>query len=212
MSDPDRRASHDVDFEDVETRLGAILAQRTRRSLGDLDDRRPLHPSEPLTPAAVAVLLERATGYNIILTKRTDEVEHHKGEISLAGGAADPEDGDSIATALRETHEEIGIAPSQVRVLGTLDELITVTGFRVTPVVCVVDAGLAYRLHAPEVERILKVPLQVLRTPDAWFVDVRSWRGKTYRLRSCRFGDDIIWGATSRILQNLLHVVPADVL
>ncbi len=192
--------------------MRALLAQRRRVRLGDLDDRRAVQAADSLTQAAVAVLLERAPGYNVILTKRTDDVEHHKGEISLAGGAADPEDADSVATALRETHEEIGVAPDHVSVLGKLDELVTVTGFRVTPVVCAVDAGLDLQLHDAEVERVLKVPLQVLRTPESWFTDVREWRGKTYRLRSCRFGDDIIWGATSRILQNFLQVVPPELL
>ncbi len=86
------------------------------------------------------------------------------------------------------------------------------TSFRVTPVVCVVDANLEYELHAPEVERILKVPMHVLREPSSWFEDVRTWRGRRYRLQSCRYGGDVIWGATSRILQNFLHVVPSDVL
>ena len=192
--------------------MRALLAQRSRVRLSDLDERRSAVASDALKPAAVAVLLERTPGYRVILTKRTDDVEHHKGEISLAGGAADPGDVDSEATALRETHEEIGVAPGQVSVLGKLDELVTVTGFRVTPVVCAVDAGLDFQLHAAEVERVLRVPLQVLRTPESWFTDVREWRGKTYRLRSCRFGDDIIWGATSRILQNFLQVVPPELL
>ena len=201
-----------TDFKRVEERLRERLAQRPRARLGDLEERRPLSDSESLMPAAVAVLLERVPGYNMILTKRTESLEHHKGEISLAGGARDPEDADLTATALREAQEEIGLDPDKVTVLGVLDELVTVTRFRVTPVVCAVDAGLEYRLHAPEVERLLKIPMRVLRAPSYWFDDVRTWRGKTYRLRSCRYGDDIVWGATSRILQNFLKIADSEVL
>lgn len=214
MSDSGRPANLRTDFHDVESRVREILRQRRRGRIGDLDpDPRRAQPDEhPLVGAAVAVLLERAPGYNVVLTKRTDRVEHHKGEISCAGGARDANDRDLVATALRETHEEIGIEPADISVLGALDELVTVTQFCVTPIVCAVDAGLQYRPHAPEVERILKVPVRVLRDPGAWFEDERTWRGRRYRLRSCRYGDDIVWGATSRILQNFLAVIPAEVL
>jgi 8-oxo-dGTP pyrophosphatase MutT (NUDIX family) len=214
VSEPGRRTELRTDFQNVESRVREILAQRRRGRLGDLDPdpRRSQPDADQLVGAAVAVLLERAPGYNVVLTQRTECVEHHKGEISLAGGAQDPDDGDVVATALRETYEEIGIEPQHVSVLGSLDELVTVTRFRVTPVVCAVDAGLEYRPHAPEVERILRIPVHVLRSPGSWFEDVRTWRGKTYRLRSCRYGTDIVWGATSRILQNLLDTIPADVL
>ena len=212
MSDPGRRSELRTDFSAVEARVRAILQRRQRVWLGDLEPRQSSQASERLVPAAVAVLLERTPGYNVVLTKRTDSVEHHKGEISLAGGAQDPEDDDVVATALRETHEEIGVHPSHVSVLGSLDGLVTVTGFRVEPVVCAVDAGLEYRPQAREVERILSIPIHVLRAPESWFEDERTWRGKTYRLRSCRHGNDVVWGATSRILQNLLDAIPPDIL
>ena len=195
----------------VEERLRRVLAEREPARLGDLDPR-VAKAAGSLRPAAVALLLERTPGYSVILTKRTQLVEHHKGEISLAGGMRDAVDADLEATALRELHEEIGVLPEAVTVLGRLDEVATVTGFLVTPVVCVVEPEQRLQLHAAEVERVLHVPLAVLRDPTAWFDDFRTWRGETYRLRSCRFGDDVIWGATSRILQHFLAVVPADVL
>jgi 8-oxo-dGTP pyrophosphatase MutT (NUDIX family) len=161
-------------------------------------------------PAAVLILLERGTaGYRVVFTKRTQHVETHKGEVSFAGGMRDPGDPDARATALREAHEEIGVDPADVTVLGQLGELVTVTGFLVTLVVGVVDADYAYRLNPTEVERVLLVPMSHLRNTDSWFEDVRTWRGETHHLRSCRFGDDIIWGATSRMLQSFLATVPA---
>ena len=202
----------DPGFAHIEARIGAILAGRVPGRLGDLDPQRARLHDPDLVRAAVALLLERVPGYNVVLTKRTQDVEHHKGEISLAGGMQDPTDSDLVATALRELHEEIGIDPGTVRVLGRLDDLATVTGFLVTPIVAAIDAGHAFRPHQAEVERVLRVPLAVLRDPTHWFDDIRSWRGRTYALRSCRYGPDVIWGATSRILQHFLAVIPPQVL
>ncbi len=198
-------------FANAEARVLDLLRTRVPRRLGDLDAR-VVDQSGALRPAAVAVLLERIEGYGVILTKRSREVEHHKGEISLAGGMRDVADASLEATALRELHEEIGVPPAAVRVLGRLDDIATVTGFLVTPIVCAIDAGQPLRPHTGEVERVLHVPMQVLRDPAAWFDDIRTWRGDIYHLRSCRFGDDVIWGATSRILQHFLAVIPPDVL
>jgi 8-oxo-dGTP pyrophosphatase MutT (NUDIX family) len=177
-----------------------------------MDPRRPRPRAGELVPAAVALLLERTPGYRVVLTKRTERVEHHKGEISLAGGIQDPGDVDLVATALREVQEEIAIDPEHVTVLGRLDDLVTVTGFVVTPIVAAIDSEEPMRPHESEVERILRVPLAILRDPDSWFEDIRTWRGETYRLRSCRYVDDVIWGATSRILQHFLNVIPPEVL
>jgi 8-oxo-dGTP pyrophosphatase MutT (NUDIX family) len=195
-----------------EAALAALLAGRRRGLQGDLDPRIVVPPPVDLIPASVLLLLERGAGYSMIFTKRTDTVDHHKGEVSFAGGSRDPEDADARATALREAWEELGVDPATVTVLGELDELVTVTRFLVTPVVGIMDAGAPLAPNPAEVERVLRVPMTHLRDAGMWFDDVRTWRGETHRLRSCRFGDDVIWGATSRILQNFLAVVPPGLL
>jgi 8-oxo-dGTP pyrophosphatase MutT (NUDIX family) len=206
------RTSGPLPFDAVEARLRERLAARPRGALGDLEARRPLVPPQDLVPAAVLVLLERVPGYSMVFTKRTTQVDHHKGEVSFAGGMRDPGDADPRATALREAHEEIGVEPRAVTILGELDRLVTVTGFEVTPVVAAVDAGIELRANPAEVEKVLRVPLHHLRDAGQWFEEERWWRGEAYRLRSCRFEDCVIWGATSRILQNFLEVVPAALL
>ncbi len=201
-----------ADHAAVEARVRDALARRSRDRLGDFDARVPDDVEQQLVPAAVLVLLERVPGYAVILTKRTTTVDHHKGEVSFAGGMSDPEDADARATALREAEEELGIDPRAVTVLGELDQLFTVTRFQVTPIVAAIDAGYPYRPSPAEVDRVLHVPLPHLRDPAAWFEEDRSWRGSSYRLRSLRWQDDVIWGATSRMLQNFLAAIPADIL
>ena len=213
MSEPTRSSqepTREADFR--EKQLAAALAQQDAGRYSDLDRRPGRIPQQPLRPAAVLLLLERTPGYSVILTKRTDLVEHHKGEISLAGGMADPGDRDSTHTALREAHEELGVEPQHVDVIGQLGELITVTGFEVQPIVGIINAEYPMVPQETEVESILRVPMSVLRDPAAWFEDVREWQGKRYVLRSCRWQDEVIWGATSKILQRFLEVVPASIL
>ena len=168
--------------------------------------------NKTLRPAAVLLLLERTPGYSIVLTKRTHLVEHHKGEISLAGGMTEPDDRDAEHTALREAHEELGVDPQDVDVLGKLGELITVTGFSVQPIVGVIDSQYPMVPQKTEVDRVLHMPLSVLRDPESWFEDVREWNGERHVLRSCRWDGELIWGATSRILQRFLELVPSQIL
>jgi len=191
-----------------EAGLRARLAKRPAGRQGDLDARLRAGVPTGLVPAAVLVLLERGPTYRLVFTKRTEHVLHHKGEVSFAGGGRDAGDADARATALREAEEELGIAPQAVTVLGELDQLVTVSHFEVTPVVGVIDADAALRPNPSEVERVLRVPLAHLRDPHHWFETDHLWRGQVYRLRSCRYGEDVIWGATARILQNFLAIVP----
>src|SRR5215470_15312466 len=103
---------------DVEAALRALLAGRAPGQHGDLDPRF-VRPDE-LRPAAVLVLLERGAAWRVVLTKRTMQVDHHKGEVSFAGGMCDASDADAEATALREAHEELGLDPARVDVVGRL--------------------------------------------------------------------------------------------
>lgn len=196
----------------VEQQLVAALARQNTGRYTDLGGRADHHPQQLLRPAAVLLLLERTPGYSVILTKRTDLVEHHKGEISFAGGMADPGDRDATHTALREAQEELGIASQDVDVVGSLGELVTVTSFSVRPVVGIIDADYPLVPQETEVASVLHVPMSVLRDADSWFEEVREWRGERFVLRSCRWQEEVIWGATAKILQRFLKVVPADVL
>ena len=166
-------------------------------------------PDPPLPPAGVMLILhERPSGPHIIFQKRTDSVRDHKGQISFPGGATDPEDESVLQTALRETHEEIGVDPRHIDVLGQLDDMVTISNFLVTPFVGWLDRfPYLWRFSDHEVAYLLEVPLAHLRDPRNLIPDRRVINGREYEFQSYQFGDDLIWGATARMLGNFLDVL-----
>ena len=158
------------------------------------------------TPAAVLLLLYEQEGEpHILLTRRTDYVEHHKGETSFPGGAFDPEDGDLLATALRETEEEIGVRPEDVEVLGRLDDIVTITDFLVSPFVGVLPSpNYPFMLNAHEVAELVEVPLRHLMDERNLEWAVRQLRDRPVPILTYRYDDHRIWGATARILKGFL--------
>ena len=170
-----------------------------------------IEPDPPLPPAGVLLLLhERPTGPHIIFQKRTDSVRDHKGQISFPGGAMDPGDHSVLFTALRETHEEIGVDPEHVEVLGQLDDMTTVSNFLVTPYVGWLDRyPYEWRFSHHEVAYLLEVPLDHLLAPVNFVPDRRIINGREFVFQSYKFNDDLIWGATARMLSNFLDLIRA---
>ena len=158
--------------------------------------------------AAVLVpLIAADTGFQLLLTKRTDTVEHHKGQISFPGGAADECDASLIGTALREAYEEIGLPPEAVRILGMQDEVWTPTGFLITPIIGVISALPALVPNPAEVRDIMCVPFEA-------FFDERRLRQETRVIdgidRIVYFydvGDEPVWGATAFIIHRLVSLL-----
>ena len=183
------------------------------------DLRRLLEAYEPQTqqpdpappPAGVLLLLhERPAGPHVIFQKRTESVRDHKGQISFPGGAMDPEDASVLHTALRETHEAIGVYPTHIDVLGQLDDMVTVSNFLVTPYVAWLDRyPYAWRFSSHEVAYLLEVPLDHLRDPRNHIPDRRVINGRECTFQSYQFGEDLIWGATARMLGNFLDIMQA---
>jgi 8-oxo-dGTP pyrophosphatase MutT (NUDIX family) len=160
-----------------------------------------------LIPAAVMLLLyERDGEEHLLFQVRSMLVEHHKGEISLPGGARDPEDESLLATALRETHEEIGVDPAHVEVFGRMDDFTTRTNFVMAPYVGAITAPSPYPFrHAPlEVDQLLEVPLSHLVSPVSAeeTIDPLGRLGRAYH-----YGDHLIFGATARVLDSFLGIL-----
>jgi 8-oxo-dGTP pyrophosphatase MutT (NUDIX family) len=173
-----------------------------------------LLPGTPLREAAVLVgLVPRIEGWQVLLTRRTDALRHHAGQVSFPGGRVEPGDADAIAAALRESHEEIGLLPAQAAPLGFLDPLCTITGFRVSPLVAMVDAEFVARPDPGEVAEVFEVPLAYMLDPaNLAALEITTVGGRPIpggRPRQVlEFVDrgnprNRIWGATASILFNL---------
>ena len=187
--------SHQDAIPDV---IKKALAGRKQKSVADAS----------LTPAAVLLLMYPKDGeYCILLNKRSETVEHHKGEISFPGGAKDPEDRDFLETALRESHEEMGIKPADVAVLGQLDDVTTRSGFKVQVYVGTIDYPYNFKPSDIEIAELLEVPLSVLRDPASLRVDTRWEEGREVNSYSYAYNGHLIYGATARILQQFLGVL-----
>jgi 8-oxo-dGTP pyrophosphatase MutT (NUDIX family) len=155
------------------------------------------------TDAGVLVALYVSDGrVHAVFTRRRDDLRRHPGEISFPGGRHDDTDPDLLATALREAEEEIGLAPSAVQVLGALQPTPTIaTGYAIYPFVGLIEPGLAWTLSAREVAEVLELALDDLLAGYGRRRLLR--RGIPIRTDTYVVGDDLIWGATARILGDL---------
>jgi 8-oxo-dGTP pyrophosphatase MutT (NUDIX family) len=139
---------------------------------------------------------------HVVLTRRRDDLRRHAGEISFPGGRQDPEDADLCATALREAHEEIGLDPGGVELVGALQPTPTIaTGYAVYPFVGLIEPGQAWRPAEAEVAAVLELPLRALR--DGYGRRRMLRRGVPFRTDTYVVGDDLVWGATARMLADL---------
>jgi 8-oxo-dGTP pyrophosphatase MutT (NUDIX family) len=161
-----------------------------------------------LSPAAVLFPLFKKNGEtHILLTKRTDHVEHHKGQICFPGGAFHYEDLDCLTTALRETEEEIGLEMDSVEVLGELDHMVTVSNFRICPYVGNIPYPYPFKLSSFEVDRLIELPLDYLLKQAQLKEGFFSYQGKSVDNLFVDYQGDIIWGATARILKNFMDIL-----
>lgn len=152
------------------------------------------------------MLFEREGEPWLVFTKRTQHVQHHKGEISFPGGARDEDDADIERTAVRETVEELGVDPSSIRIVGRLDELPTfVTGYNVTPFVAVVPEQHSYRPSDVEIEEIIELPVDELARVGRKDVIVR--RGFPIETNVFETRGHFIWGFTGAVLRQFLDEV-----
>ncbi len=157
----------------------------------------------PAEAAVLAALVPRPQGTQVVLTRRNAALRHHGGQVSFPGGRRDAGDADAVATALRESREEIALPAEQVAPLGYLDPLMTVSGFRVVPVVGVIDPRFVARPSPSEVAEVFEVPLAYLMDPgNLRSVDV-EFRGRPRRVLEYAWPGARIWGATAAILLNL---------
>ena len=145
--------------------------------------------------------------YYLLLTKRTEKVKDHKGQISFPGGAYQGGDAALIDTALRETTEEIGLAADAVEVLGALDDTITVaSNYVISPFVALVPWPYQFRIDEDEVEEIVEIPISVLLEDDSSHHQTGGREGNEIDGYRYYYQGNVIWGATARILNQFLDI------
>lgn len=155
-----------------------------------------------LTPAAVLMPIVAKPVPTVLFTQRTANLTRHAGQVSFPGGRMDDTDDSALATALRETHEETGIAPGFVTVAGYLDGYETGTGFAILPVVGVVREGFTLLPNPAEVNEVFEVPLSFLLDPENRERQSREWQGRKREFYAFNHGSHYIWGATAAIVVN----------
>ena len=171
---------------------------------GDVDLNPGMERPSRLTPAAVLVpVVERPGELTILLTRRTDHLADHAGQISFPGGRIEAGDPTPESAALREAQEEIGLPPERVRLLGRLESYITRTGFDVTPVVGLVNPPIELALDPFEVAEAFEVPLAFLLDPANHQRHHRAIAGRVCQFHAMTHGQYYIWGATAGMLMNL---------
>ena len=159
---------------------------------------------QTLTPAGVLIpVIERSAELTVLLTKRSADLKNHAGQVSFPGGRMEDSDSDILATALRETHEEVGIAPQEVSVIGYLEPMPTVTGYAVTPVVGLLSAPANLVVDTSEVEYVFEVPLAFLLDRRNQRASVREFHGKKMPMIEFVYDKRRIWGATAHMLIQL---------
>ena len=146
----------------------------------------------------------------MLFTRRTAHLRNHSGQIAFPGGGAEPGDASAEATALRETHEEIGLDPARVEVLGRLSDYHTRTDYRVTPVVGLVAPPFELRLDAHEVDEAFEVPLAFLLDPANHLRHQREFQGRAVLFYAIAYRDYYIWGATAGMLINLYRFLAGE--
>lgn len=181
------------------TRLRVALARRSRQRLDVAG----------AVPAAVLVpVFMRADAVHVLFTKRTETVPHHQGQVAFPGGRHHQDDPSPVATAMREAHEEIGLLPEHVDVLGVLDDIHTLrSNFVITPVVGLIPHPYAFRPNPAEVAEIFSVPLQALLDPDGRRQELWEFESTRVPVITIRYQGRVIWGATERISRNLVEVL-----
>lgn len=192
----------------------SLLRQRLRRCQGAVEanaDWAGLMTQRSPIPAAVLVpLVIRPDRPSVLLTKRTEHLHHHPGQISFPGGRVEEGDASAVETALRETEEEIGLHSSHVELLGALPDYLTGTGFRVTPVVGLVHPPFALKLDAFEVAEAFEVPLSHFLDPGNHEEHSIMHEGRLRRFHAMPYQGYFIWGATAGIIMSLYRILRAE--
>jgi 8-oxo-dGTP pyrophosphatase MutT (NUDIX family) len=183
--------------------LQSAILEVLRRRAPDQADRPGFRRAAVLLP-----LYETAAGLHLVLARRTERVPTHKGQLAFPGGGFEEADADLLATALREAHEEIGLRPQDVEVVGALDDTVTVSSRHVVrPYVGFVPPEYPYRLDAFEIERLIHLPVAPLLAGAPFRAETWERDGQPVTVYFYEYGGFTVWGLTARILRQFVEIV-----
>lgn len=200
----------------VPDRIAKILASRPKTAISVAGEGEPPAPGAPEPPAgrslvraAVLVpLFEREGSLHVLLTRRTEQMRSHSGQISFPGGRRDASDRTLLDTALRECQEEIGLPAASVRLLGELDDLVTITDFLVSPYVGLIPPSFPFKVSEREIAEIIELRLEDFLPAERLRVARRlNYRGRSHTTYFFDMGPHVVWGVTAEILLQLLETV-----
>lgn len=196
----------------ITERMAALKDKTSVIGDGMLDPAAPgLSQPAVLRPAAVLVgLVERHQGLSVLFTRRTAHLTAHAGQVSFPGGRCEDCDEDAVATALRESHEEVGLPPELVQVAGSLDEYHTGTGFSITPVVGFFAGDFKPKPDPFEVADIFEVPFDFLMDPRNHKRERIHWKGAMREYYAMPYNGHYIWGATAGIIRNFYEHIRGE--
>lgn len=183
----------------MQNHIRDLLAKRVKTIIRDLTHKE----------AAVLIPIFVCNGeYYLLFTQRTENLKYHKGQISFPGGRKDEVDPTLLATAIRESEEEIGLNPADVHIIGELDDFKTLSSsYVISPFVGTIPYPYNFKANQHEIEKIIEVPLASLLDERNWRVEVREWNGLPLTNEYFTYNGDIIWGATGRILKHFLTIL-----
>lgn len=203
----DARTRPRFSVEDFRARAACEIGPCRDSDYGDHDlnpDLRDVIMRQDLREAAVLIpVVERDGGANVILTRRTETLRSHAGQVAFPGGRMDASDPSPEFTALRETEEEIGLGPEFVDVVGRMPDYVSGSGFRIAPVLSVVRPGFFLTINRDEVDDAFEVPLSFLMNPANHRRESRIWQDRERFYYAMPFGERRIWGVTAGIIRAL---------
>jgi len=192
-------------FDQLKQDVKALLSQREPKRIEDNVD--------TYTQASVLLPLFIKDGYYwLLLMRRANTVEYHKGEVSFPGGVVDEKDDNLESTAKRETFEEIGVREEDIEILGQLDDMTTITSrFIVHPFVGTFPFPYEFSINKGEVEHLIEVPLQFFLDPSQPRSFLMHYQGESFETPAFIYESIVIWGATERILENFISLIRSTI-
>ncbi|MFK5978354.1 MAG: CoA pyrophosphatase [Rhizobiaceae bacterium] len=194
-------------LDELRERVSQRLNHSDNEPIGDFThdpDMRQWVMSRATKDAAILMpLVERQGEMSLLLTKRADRLISHSGQVAFPGGKIDADDDGPEAAALREAHEEVGLATDQVEILGRLPDYFTGSGYKIAPIIGIMDKNAVVEANPDEVDYLFEVPLSFLMNPDNHLRGSRVFEGKERHFYEMPFGEHYIWGITAGMIRVL---------